>query len=153
KVHGFGGRVEEITPTGLVAAFGLEPVEDAPRRAALTAMAIRKEGERARARDGAGPDVAIALHVASLLIGQVGTRIEIDAGAKRGEWPMLDRLLRASGPGETVVSGAAVPFLERRFELVRIGDGQEAGSRLTGQERQGLGLWGAMTPFVGRRKE
>src|SRR5262245_25141507 len=32
KVVSFGGRLEEVTPTGLVAAFGLEPIEDAPRR-------------------------------------------------------------------------------------------------------------------------
>ena len=49
KVQSFGGRVEELTPTGLVAAFGLDPAEDAPRRAAHAAMAIQKLGG-ARAR-------------------------------------------------------------------------------------------------------
>ena len=48
KVHSFGGRVEELAPTGLVAAFGLDPVEDAPRRAAHAAMAIHKLAARAR---------------------------------------------------------------------------------------------------------
>jgi tetratricopeptide (TPR) repeat protein len=46
--------------------------------------------------------------------------------------------------------------LERRFELVPI-DGGAGGAdqpyRLTGQERRGLGLWGAMTQFVGREDE
>ncbi len=54
------------------------------------------------------------------------------------------------------MSAEAAPFLERRFELIPIdvGDGR-AGQpyRLTGQERRGLGLWGAMTQFVGRRDE
>src|SRR3989454_5107329 len=34
KIESFGGQVEEVSPAGLVAGFGLEPVEDAPRRAA-----------------------------------------------------------------------------------------------------------------------
>src|SRR5262249_43895908 len=33
KVESFGGRVEALGPLGLVAAFGLESIEDAPRRA------------------------------------------------------------------------------------------------------------------------
>src|SRR5262249_47207121 len=53
KVHNFGGRVEELTPAGLVAVFGLEPAEDAARRAAHAAIAIHKEADRARASDGA----------------------------------------------------------------------------------------------------
>jgi len=42
KVRSFGGRVEELTPTGLVAAFGLDPVEDAPRRAAHSSKRRRR---------------------------------------------------------------------------------------------------------------
>src|SRR5439155_7247187 len=114
KVDSFGGRVEEVTPTGLVAAFGLEPAEDAPRRAAHAAMSIQKSAQRAREGSGGVPGVTIGLHVAPLLIGRVGTRIEIDAGAKRAQWPVLDQLLQAREPGETVASGAAAPFLERR---------------------------------------
>ena len=98
KVHTFGGRVEELTTTGLVAAFGLDPVEDAPRRAAHAAMAIQKEIQRARASGGGEmPSVAIGLHVAPLLIGRVGARIEIDADAKRAQWPVLDQLLQTTG--------------------------------------------------------
>ena len=95
------------------------------------------------------------MHVAPLLIGRVGTRIEIDAGAQRAQWPVLDQLLQGRAPHETMASGAAAPFLERRFELVRV-DPEANGTptyRLTGQERRGLGLWGAMTRFVGRREE
>ena len=156
KVHSFGGHVEELTPTGLVAAFGLEPAEDAPRRAAHTAMAIQKEAARARDRGEEVPGITIGLHVAPLLIGRVGTRIEIDAAAKRAQWPILDQLLQARAPGDTFATAAAGPFLERRFELARLDEGangQEPAYRLTGQERRGLGLWGAMTQFVGRREE
>src|SRR3989304_2988683 len=48
KVQSFGGRVEEMGASGLVAAFGHEPVEDAPRRAAPAALAIHNAAERAR---------------------------------------------------------------------------------------------------------
>ena len=110
KVHSFGGRVEEVTPTGLVAAFGLDPVEDAPRRAAHAAMAIQKLAARAREANGREPGVMIGLHVAPLLIGRVGARIEIDAGAKRAQWPVLDQLLQGRGPARRwPVPGCAIP--------------------------------------------
>ena len=86
----------------------------------------------------------IGVHVAPLLIGRVGSRIEIAAGAQRAQCTVLDQLLLGTAPGETVASGAAAPFLERRFKLVRV-ETEANGSptyRLTGQERQGLGLWG-----------
>jgi DNA-binding NtrC family response regulator/predicted ATPase len=155
KVQSFGGRVEEMTPSGLIAAFGLESVEDAPRRAAHAAVAIQIEARRTRAETGRGPDVAIGLHVMLALIGQVGALVAIDAESTRAQWPVLDGLLQAREPGETVVSGAAAPFLERRFELERLDaeDGHEPVYRLTGQERKGLGLWGAVSRFVGRREE
>src|SRR5262249_21715099 len=81
--------------------------------------------------------------------------IEVDAGAKRAEWSVLDHLMHGKAPGETIASAAAMPFLERRFELTRVdGSGSlEPVYRLTGQERRGLGLWGVMTPFVGRHDE
>src|SRR5262249_15207517 len=143
KVESFGGRVEEVTPNRLVAVFGLEPTEDAPRRAAHTALAIHKEAERAQASNGAGPRITIGVHVAPLLIGWVGSRIEIDASAKGAEWLVLDQLLHAREPGDTIASWAAAPFLERRFALTQVdADGERAAYRLTGQERRGLGLWG-----------
>ena len=111
---------------------------------------------RAREANGSEPEVLIGLHVASVLIGRVGPRIEIDARAKRAQWPVLDQLLEGRAPGETVASGEAGTFLERRFEMVQV-DGQMNGRapvyRLTGQEQRGLGPWGAMTRFVGRREE
>src|SRR5262245_57118602 len=155
KVVSFGGRLEEVTPTGLVAAFGLEPIEDAPRRAAHAAIAIQHGARRARERDGVLAAVAIGLHVAPLLVGRVGGRIEIDAASKRAVWPALDELLRHTVPDETLASAAAAQFLERRFGLARVdapADGAPA-YRLTGQESRGLGLWGTMTRFVGRREE
>ena len=51
KIHTFGGRVEELGHTGLDASFGLEPIEDAPRRAANAAMALLKAVQRVRSQN------------------------------------------------------------------------------------------------------
>jgi len=155
-VHGFGGRVEELTATSLVAVFGLEPTEGAPRHAALAALAIQRDAQRTREMGETASEVMIALHAATFAIGRAGSRIEIDAAARRVQWGVLDQLLRTTGPSETVASAAAAIFLERRFELVPASETTEEPSqayRLTGQERRGLGLWGGMTPFVGRSQE
>ena len=55
KIQTFGGRIEEMSPTGIVAAFGLEPIEDAPQRAALAATAVHKAAERAGGDEGRHP--------------------------------------------------------------------------------------------------
>jgi transcriptional regulator with AAA-type ATPase domain/tetratricopeptide (TPR) repeat protein len=156
KVQSFGGRVEELTPTSLIAVFGVDSVEDAPRRAAHVALAIQRGVQRARERGESVPGTTISLHVAPLLIGRFGPRVEIDGAALRAELPILGQLLRAREAGETVASSAAAPFLERRFELVGLGtiaEGDLSAYRLTGEERRGLGLWGRMTRFVGRAND
>src|SRR5215470_12907951 len=62
KVESFGGRVEEAGPTGIVGAFGVEPVEDAARRAAHAAMAIQKAAERAPRETDVELSVKLAIH-------------------------------------------------------------------------------------------
>ncbi|HTG12106.1 MAG TPA: sigma 54-interacting transcriptional regulator, partial [Candidatus Eisenbacteria bacterium] len=156
KLQTFGGRVEDVTPTTVVASFGVDPVEDAPRRAAHAAMVIHKRAARTREDKSRTPGVKIGIHVAQVLIGRSARRVDIDAEAKRAQWAVLDRLLQTIGPDETVASAPAAPFLERRFELVPLDVGAQSADRpyrFTGQERRGLGLWGAMTKFVGRHDE
>jgi transcriptional regulator with AAA-type ATPase domain/tetratricopeptide (TPR) repeat protein len=154
KVHTFGGRVEDVTPTGLVAVFGLEPAEDAPRRAAHAAITAQNVAQHLEEHGEGPPRSTIALHVVLLPIGRVGPRIEIDARAKAAQWPVLDALLRGREPGDVVASGAAAPFLERRFELARPEcPATDPVYRLTGRQRRGLELWGTLTRFVGREND
>ena len=47
KARSFGGRVEELGASGFVALFGLDPIEDAMRRAALAAVAMQLAAQRA----------------------------------------------------------------------------------------------------------
>ena len=153
KVESFGGRIEELTPSGVVAAFGLHGVDDAPRRAAHAALAVHKAIERSHADGRPLPKVRIGLHAAFMLVGRRGARVSIDADAGRTEGPGLRQLIEAAAPGHTVVSGGIVPLLRRRFELTSIDDGDGGASRLTGPERRGLDVWGTLTPLVGRRTE
>ncbi len=156
KAQSFGGRVMELSPTGVVAAFGLEPIEDAPRRAALSAMAIQKAAERARRTDAEQLAVKAGIHTGQFLVGRVGGRVEIDLDAKREAWTVLEGLIAGAELDTVLVSPAAAPFLERRFELLPVGVMAQAvgeAYRLVGRERTGFGLRGRVTRFVGRRDE
>jgi len=151
KVASLGGRVEELAPGAVVAAFGVEAIEDAPRRAALAARAI--QSELARDDVAAGPGVRLAVHAESFLIGRldrIGPTLDLDA--KRRAWAVLDALVAAAGTGEVLVSAEAARLLDRRFELSPAGLVEGAGRawRLGGGERAGLGLHGQLTRLVGR---
>ncbi|MGH7323072.1 MAG: AAA family ATPase, partial [Candidatus Rokuibacteriota bacterium] len=154
KVRAFGGRVEERSPTGLVAAFGMEPVEDAPRRAAHAAMAVQKAAERARA-EGEAVGVKLAIHVGRFQVGLGSGTAEIALEAKHGAWAALDALLARVDADTVVVSDSAAPFLERRFDLAPVAAAPGSSGRayrLVEHERPGLGVGRRMAAFVGRRK-
>ncbi|MBI4611941.1 MAG: sigma 54-interacting transcriptional regulator [Candidatus Rokubacteria bacterium] len=156
KAQGFGGRVEDLSPTGMVAVFGLEPVEDAPRRAALAATAIERVAERARRDNPGRPGVKIGIHTGQFLVSQVGGAVQIDLEAKRQAGAVLEELMQRAEPNTILVSEAASSFLERRFDLRPVGIlEREPGRayRLEGRERTRFGLMGRMARFVGRRHE
>jgi transcriptional regulator with AAA-type ATPase domain/tetratricopeptide (TPR) repeat protein len=153
KARSFGGQIEELGPRGIGAVFGLEPVEDAPRRAAHAAMAIQKAAERAGEEQGEGFAVKIGVHVGEVLVGHASIGPQIDSEARREHWRTLDALLEPLDAGKTLVTHAAMPFLERRFELVLEGVGPNPVYRLGGRERKGLAPEGHMTSFVGRSIE
>jgi DNA-binding NtrC family response regulator/tetratricopeptide (TPR) repeat protein len=152
KIRTFGGRVEELSATGIVAVFGLEPVEDAPRRATHAAMAIQRAV--ARASDLAlERSVAVGIHVAEAMIGRVGDAVELDHDAKREVAAALDDLLVAGGHAGVVVSSAAVPFLRRGWDLEPISPSAVAAYRLVGAEVTGLRPAARMAGLVGRQDD
>src|SRR5207244_9372408 len=67
KIRSFGGSVEELDATGLVAVFGVEPVEDATVRAGHTARAILNGVEHLRRTGQANLTVKVAIHVDEFL--------------------------------------------------------------------------------------
>ena len=155
KIESFGGRVQERGPTGVVAAFGLEPVEDSPRRAAHAAIAIQKAAERARHDDAERPMLRVAIHSAECLVRETGRASELDLDTKHQAWSVLDGLLGGTEGDTILVSAAAAPMLERRFDLVPLTTpaGQGHAFRLIGPERTGLEVGRRMSVFVGREQE
>lgn len=154
KVESFGGRVDELGPAGVIALFGVEPAEDAPRRAANAALAALKAGERIGRRDAGGAVmVKIAIDIGEMPVGRTNGTAEIDQAAKRQAMTVLDALISQLGSHGIVVSAAVSPFLQRRFDLVPIGPSPARVYRLEGLEEPGLGLRGRMVKFVGRHHE
>src|SRR5881397_3529096 len=156
KVQSFGGQVEEVSPTGLLAVFGLEPVEDAPRRAAHAALAIQKIAVHARRGSPEFLDVRVGLHASEVLIARVDSATRVDHDAKREAWMQLEAFMRSAEPGTVLVSEATRPFLERRFVVSPVAaDAGAAGRayRLAGLGRTALGLGEQLTPLVGRDRE
>jgi transcriptional regulator with AAA-type ATPase domain/tetratricopeptide (TPR) repeat protein len=155
KVNAFGGRVEELSATGLLASFGLETPEDAPRRAALAALAIKRMSDRAAREGPVVPRLRAALHVAEARVAYGAGGTKIDSEESRALGATLDTLAAASRPDDIVVSMAAAPFLERRFDLTPDARTASGGAfyRLTGRERRGFELLGRPGTFVGRRQE
>src|SRR4029077_15103891 len=98
----------------------------------------------------------IGLHVRSVRMVRSTTALVSASDDKREVSPILDRLVQAFGAGVRV-SEAAVPFLERRFEIAspsRTDDSESRHFRLVGLEQTGFGLGGrSLSPFVGRGRE
>jgi 2-C-methyl-D-erythritol 4-phosphate cytidylyltransferase len=115
KVQSFGGQVEEVSSTGLLAVFGLETVEDAPRRAAHAALAIQKITVQARRDSPEFLDVRVGVHASEVLVARVGSAARVDHNDKREAWTHLKAFMENAEPGIVLVSEATRPFLERRF--------------------------------------
>src|SRR5262245_30737689 len=155
KMRSFGATIQELSPLSIVAAFGLDPEEDASQRAALAAIALRKTVERNQQFDARVPPVRVAVHVGHLLVGRFGGGAEIELEGKREAWRVLAELAERAEPGTVRVSEAAAALLERRFELAPVDPSHARGARrLVQRERTGFGLGGRpLSPFVGRGHE
>jgi DNA-binding NtrC family response regulator/tetratricopeptide (TPR) repeat protein len=157
KVYGFGGRLDEQGPTGFVAVFGVEPIEDACARAAHAVLAVQNATRRARHADPSTPAVSCVLHAADVLVGDVGNSVVMDMHDRHRARTVLEALAGEAEDGGIVVSEVAAPLLERRFDLERVNATSAVPGpsyRILGREATGYGLAGRpLTPFVGRRPE
>src|SRR5204863_51202 len=145
-------RVEERSATGLLASFGLDPVDDAPERAAHAAIALEKAVERDRA-DGEMVDMSAAIHVGRFQIAFGPEPAVIEPDSLRQARAVLDALLGA-GRDSTTVSETALASLERDFELLALQAVPDSGLRayrLVGRAPSGHRHGRLMTAFVGRR--
>jgi DNA-binding NtrC family response regulator/tetratricopeptide (TPR) repeat protein len=145
KVRAFGGRIEESGPAGLMAVFGLEPVDNASSHAALAAVAMRNTMAHG------GASAVFAIHFADHLVGGDDSVPTVGMDGKAATWALLDTLVAVDSPGAIVVSEPVVPFLTRRFSLERVGEGERPAWRVLRFE-EAPGGWAA-TRFVGRATE
>src|SRR5262245_8763169 len=156
KVRSFGGTIEGRGPTGIAAAFGLDPTEDAPSRAAHAAMAIVNAVTRARQDAGSGPAIKVAVHTSQILVGRGQGAPELDLEGKQAALTVLNTLIARGGANSVMVSEATAPFLTRGFEFVELrGDEFTRGRAfsLVGRGRPGAGHEGHDSTFVGRNRE
>ena len=151
KIQSFGGQVDELSARRAVAAFGLEPEEDAPQHAAHVALALLKAGTRARASDPTRPLPRLAIHTDMVVVGRLGDRVQLDADSRRAARAVLDALIELAEPGTSVVSGGAALFLARRFELVPATATVKAGLRVYRLGSHAVTV--APSRFVGRSAE
>ena len=149
KVLTFGGIVEEVSRTSLIAAFGLDPVEDATRRAANAAMAAGKA-----VGEGRSVTVRLVIHVAEGMVGRFGNSSRLEHETRTQAWKILDETTEAAPAGAILVTATAAPFLARRYNLVALSGPLDV-YRLAGGEREGVsrGASGRQATFVGRREE
>ncbi|HEV8615198.1 MAG TPA: sigma 54-interacting transcriptional regulator [Methylomirabilota bacterium] len=157
KATTFGGRVEAISPSAILVAFGLTAVEDAPSQAGNAAMAMQRAIERSRAEDERRRSaLRISVHVGQFLVGQGAGEPRLEEDDKRRALDVLEALNARAERDAIVVSEAAAPLLERRFELLELGERDRGGPRLfavVGRERSGFGPVRRATTFVGRQRE
>jgi transcriptional regulator with AAA-type ATPase domain/predicted ATPase len=157
KLKSFGARIEELATDRLIAVFGFEPVEDAPRRAAHVALAMLKAFERREGTVHQPLTVRFAIHVVRALIAESGGVAGMDGTDRRAAWHALDALLETAEPRTILVDATCARFLERRFELEpapEVAGHADAVYRVVGHERSGFEVGGvARSPFVGRQLE
>jgi transcriptional regulator with AAA-type ATPase domain/tetratricopeptide (TPR) repeat protein len=150
KVRTFGGRVEESAPTGVVAVFGLDPVDNAPSLAALAALAIQNAAARARSGEGDQVDVIVGIHCDEHLVSRQGLVLRIGIDGKAATWSALEALVGDDAAPAISVTEAGASFLRRRFVIERMRSVDPAVFRLLRRER-GAAWSGAR--FVGRDAE
>jgi transcriptional regulator with GAF, ATPase, and Fis domain/tetratricopeptide (TPR) repeat protein len=152
KMRTFGGRIEELSDTRLLAAFGLEPDEHAPARAAHAAISLQKL-IGGGAGGAAGIDVAsaagelvMAIHTETVSVLPDGT---IDTADRARSAAALDAMVRTATPGSIVASASAAAFLARRFDLapLEVAGTPAAACRVLGHAAAGR------TRIVGRDRE
>jgi tetratricopeptide (TPR) repeat protein len=153
KIAIFGGVVDALTPHSVAATFGVDPPEDAPRRAAHAALAIDASLSRARAdiATSASESWDIAIHVGVVPVARGGDIRTVDADTRADVQAVLMRLVEG-GENAITVSGPAAGFLRRHFDLVPA-DATSSGTFRLVPPGKALGPLFRSTAFVGRRAE
>jgi TOMM system kinase/cyclase fusion protein len=163
----FEGHIAQYLGDGLLVYFGYPLAhEDAPQRAARSALGIVQAIDRLNSRPGSDPKrrlaVRIGIHTGLAVVGEIGSRQERLA---LGETPNLAARLQAiAEPDTVVISDATYRLLQGLFECADRGWHALKGIstplhayRLVGegaaQTRLDVSAFAALTPLVGREPE
>jgi DNA-binding NtrC family response regulator/tetratricopeptide (TPR) repeat protein len=149
KLLVFGGTLDGMTASSVTAVFGMDGVEDAARRAAHAAMAIRRLAARAREADPTAPGVKLALHGVQALLWKAHDAAHLDMNVRQETWGTLAALTDSAVDGDIVVSEAVTAPLRDSFQLVESGAGHRV--VLDGERVESWRSSGA--PFLGRADE
>src|SRR5499433_760201 len=121
KLRSFGAHVDDLTPVGMVALFGLQPIEGAASRAAHAALAMLKALERERTDLLPAVKARFAIHAGRCLIAQGIDLAGMDSTERQEVHARLDQLLQSAEPNTILAYDAAAEFLRRGFDLERLG--------------------------------
>jgi DNA-binding NtrC family response regulator/tetratricopeptide (TPR) repeat protein len=152
KIRGFGGRVDEESPEGVLAVFGLESVAEPAVVAAHGALAIQNAARQDQLSSEAGRPVTIALHTAEVIVNVGGRAAELDADGSRAARDVLETLLDHAAADTTVVSEPAAALLRRRFLFAPLA-AERQGYRLEGLWHAAPGGHPDTAPLVDRAEE
>jgi class 3 adenylate cyclase/tetratricopeptide (TPR) repeat protein len=111
EVHRYEGTVNQFTGDGIMALFGAPlALEDAPRRAVLSALGIQRAlaRDRAELRDTWRTDlqVRIGIHTGLVVVGRIGNDLRMEYTAIGDTTNLAARLQTIAAPGSIVVSEA-----------------------------------------------
>src|SRR5262245_41749314 len=127
KIRTFGGRVEEVSPRAIEASFGVEPLDDAVRCAALSALAIRMSILRAQGPRMPQAGLRVLIHTSAVRIAHAGGMARIDRESKTLLSSGLDILSSTEGEESILVTAATAAFLGRQFVLEPVGRARPKG--------------------------
>jgi class 3 adenylate cyclase len=169
EVHRYEGTVNQFTGDGVMALFGAPlALEDAPRRAVLSGLAIQRvlASCRDELRDTCALDlqVRIGIHTGLVVVGRIGNDLRMEYTAIGDPTNLAARLQALAAPGAVVVSEATHRLTAGFFETHDLGLHGVKGKREpvrvfeVTSERPGRSVLDALaarglTPLAGRRRE
>jgi len=117
KVQSFGGRVEAVKGSLLMATFGVYPCEEPVSRAAHTAISVSKVGTRPAAVGWKPGTVQIAIHASEASVRCFKGSFVMDEKHRQHAEGVLQAILSSAEPEAMLVSQSAAPLLRDHFDL------------------------------------
>jgi transcriptional regulator with AAA-type ATPase domain/tetratricopeptide (TPR) repeat protein len=157
RIENFGGRVEEFNSHGILAVFGVEPSEDASRRAVHAGLAMCKVA--ARMDPPQDVRLKIVVHVLPASVEEHNGSRQLAASSRQMAQVEMATLAPELTVTGVAASSAIAPALHRWFQLERLADDPRSPSRpmyrVLGSRQTGFAAGSArrLSPFVGRNLE